>query len=775
MSQKGNWIISEGSFQIDQNKHFEGVFATGNGYLSVRGALEEGVLEENQALEYMRLPMNVTLEKSHTMKSKWGTFVPGIVGNHPLLKEVLVNLPNMLGWNVWFNEEPLSMEQGAIHSYKRYLNMENSTLNRSFIWQTISGSEIQVEFERFISMECDHLSVQRIRMKVLKGSGTLRIKSGINGNVRTNGYNHFSSCQTFVDKDFIGVEVVTDKGCQVVQGTLIESNQPFEWSIKEEGDHIFYETEGGMEENLSYEFIKLSAVATNRDLHNQNSFETVKATLLEKAPLGYEKLLKDSESVWQQLWDRSDIKITGNDDLQKAIRFSLYHMLRSNVRKDPRVAIDAKGHAGEAYFGRYFWDTEIYLLPFFLYTNPDAARNLILYRYNTLEGAKQNARNYGYKGARFAWESGLTGEEQCPNWQYADHEIHITADVVYGLWHYFRATNDIKFLLEYGFEMLIETARYWISRVYEKEDGHYDLSGVMGPDEYSPLSKNNAFTNYLAKFNLEKSLEAAKLLKEFSSEQYTLLKNKLLLSQNELEHFERVGSGLSIPKDEARDLILQSEDFESYENIDFEEVWLDRSRPFGHFVSQEKMYRSKCLKQADVLTLMMLFPNHFTAQEMESAYNYYEPITTHDSSLSPSTHSIIASWLGMRKEAEEFFLKTVGIDLNVQKLGAADGIHIANAGGVWQSIIHGFAGVKNAIQSNILELNPILPSFAKELSFPFLWKGSRLNIQFDNEKLVVENTAECKVEIKIGNQKYTLDPMSKLETLMLTGHQVSSN
>ncbi|MEO2074894.1 MAG: glycosyl hydrolase family 65 protein [Bacillus sp. (in: firmicutes)] len=775
MSQKENWIISEGPFQIERLKHYEGAFTTGNGYLSIRGALEEGILEEKQSLEYMRLPMNVTLEKSHHMKSKWGTFVPGIVGNHPLLKEVMVNLPNMIGWSVWFNEEPLRMEQGTIHAYKRNLNMKNGTLNRSFVWQTISGAEIQVEFERFISMECDHLSVQRIRIRVLKGNGVLKINTGINGNVRTNGYNHFSSFQSFVEKDFIGVEVVTDKGSQVVQGACINSNIPFECVVKEEEHHIYYEAERDVEENLSYEFTKLSAVATNRDLHGQNPFETVKDTLSEKSLAGYEKLLKGTESVWNQLWNQCDIKLVGNDELQKSIRFSLYHLIRSNARKDPRVAIDAKGHAGEAYFGRYFWDTEIYLLPFFLYTNSDAARNLILYRYNTLEGAKKNAIQYGYRGARFAWESGLTGEEQCPNWQYADHEIHITADVVYGLWHYFKATNDINFLLKYGFEILIETSRYWISRVYEREDGHYDLSGVMGPDEYSPLSKNNAFTNFLAKFNLDKTLEAVKLLKEYSYEQYSTIWNKLLLSKNELEQFERVGNGLSIPKDEEQGLILQSDDFESYENIDFDEVWPDRSRPFGHFVSQEKMYRSKCLKQADVLTLMMLFPNQFTVKEMASAYCYYEPITTHDSSLSPSTHSIIASWLGLREEAETFFLKTVGIDLDQKTLGASEGVHIANAGGVWQCMIHGFAGVRNAIQSDLLELNPVLPSFAEELSFPFLWKGSRLNIQFSKEKIVVENFSVNIVELKIGKLKYSLEPKCKLETPLVTGQQVSSN
>jgi len=763
LKENNKWIIQEEEFQVHQNKHFEGVFTTGNGYLSIRGSLEERLKDENQAEEYMRMPMNVTLEKSNHMISKWGTYVPGVVGEHPLLKEVMVNLPWMLEWRMWFNDEPFNMDSCIIREYNRHLNMQEGTLKRSFIWQSEQGDELELMYERFVSMDCDHLSVQQIQVKLRKGNGILKIAAGINANVRTNGFNHYKSIKTSINDGYIQTEIMTDKGHHVVQGSIVSSDRPDDWIVKEESSHIYYETEINLKENEKLEFTKLSAIATNRDLHGQNPFHTVKDTLMQHGRMNYDELKKKNADAWAKLWQSCDIRIRGNDQLQKSIRFSLYHLLRSNVRKDSRVAIDAKGHAGEAYFGRYFWDTEIYLLPFFIYSNPEAAKNLVLYRYNTLKGARQNAANYGYKGARYAWESGLTGVEQCPNWQYADHEVHITADVAYGLWHYYKATNDIRFLIDYGFEVLIETARYWVSRVYKNASGDFDLSGVMGPDEYSPFSKNNAFTNYAVKFNLEKVLEAARFIYQAEPDNYTLLVNKVNLTKEELYQFERIMDGLPIPMDEKRNLILQSEDFDSFENIDFQEVWKDRTKPFGHFVSQEKMYRSKCLKQADVLTLMMVFPDRFTAAQMKAAYEYYEPITTHDSSLSPCTHSIIASWIRNREDAERFFLKAVEIDLELKKLGSAEGIHIANSGGVWQAIVHGFAGIRNTVQSEKLTLNPLMPRFAEEISFPFNWKGSSMIIVLKQDGIKVKNKGNQSVEIVMGEKDFSIPPAGILD------------
>jgi kojibiose phosphorylase len=381
----------------------------------------------------------------------------------------------------------------------------------------------------------------------------------------------------------------------------------------------------------------------------------------------------------------------------------------------------------------------------------EAAKNLILFRYNTLSGAKENAKSYGYHGARYAWESSIDGKEESAGWQYADHEIHITADVIYALWHYYCQSGDWEFMKQYGIEMLVETARYWTERVdLNPVDQSFNLLGVMGPDEYLPLTRNNAYTNWMVKFSLAKTLQ---MLEHFESTNPLEFRQKLAslnLSPSEIAKFRQVMEGLTIPIDYNRNLVLQSEDFESYADIDFNQIWKDRSRPFGHFISQEKNYRSKALKQADALMLMYLLPTDFTREQMKTAYEYYEPITTHDSSLSSIIYAIVATWLGKMTEVESYFQKSVKIDFDLDKKGCEEGIHIANAGGLWQAVIHGFAGIPNAVQSDILTINPHLPEKWRNVWFHLNWRGNLVKIGIDKAQIVITNLSQepVKVEVK---------------------------
>jgi kojibiose phosphorylase len=420
-------------------------------------------------------------------------------------------------------------------------------------------------------------------------------------------------------------------------------------------------------------------------------------------------------SVWKRKWLLSDIMVEGDEELQRTLRFSIYHLIRSNAEDDPRVAICAKGYAGEAYFGRYFWDTEIYMLPFFIYTNPKAAKNLLMFRFNSLKGAKENARKYGYKGARFAWESSVGGEENCCLWQYSDNEIHITADIIYALCNYYEVTGDYKFMLDYGIDIMIETSRYWAQRVDKNLKGGYDLINVMGPDEYKAFSRNNAFTNKMVSYSLEKTVE---FLCTIKSHEYESIVKRVGISIQEMELFKTVAEKLVIPWDREKNLILQSEDFYGYADIDKNTLWNDRRKAFGHYISQERLYRSKALKQADALALIHLFPNYFTKEQMKIAYEYYEPITTHDSSLSAVVHALIAVWLRKEDEVRKFLKKALEIDTNpYEKGGAEEGIHIANCGGIWQLMVFGFGGLQIAGGQEEIRLQPFLLENWKKLEF----------------------------------------------------------
>jgi trehalose/maltose hydrolase-like predicted phosphorylase len=447
--------------------------------------------------------------------------------------------------------------------------------------------------------------------------------------------------------------------------------------------------------------------------------------------------------VWQERWQSCDVVVEGDERAQRALRVSLYHLLRAHVPNDDRVAIDGKGYAGEAYWGRYFWDTEMFLLPFYLYTAPECARTLVDYRVNTLAGARKNAHRYGYAGARYAWESDADGNECCPNWQYADHEVHVTADVVYGLAHYARAVDD-DYLRGRAAEVVVATARYWMQRLdWRVGEDHPSLLGVMGPDEYTPISNNNAYTNRLVKYALQLAAEVG---------------DAGGASVEECQAFARAAEGLPIPRHDDGVLVWQCEGFDTLAEPRFDELWRDRSRTFAEQVSQEWLYRSKCLKQADVLMLMMLFPDEFSDAELRRAWDYYEPLTTHDSSLSACVHAIVACRLGLTNEAWRFWNSAASIDLEVEHGGAAEGVHISNAAGLWQIAVFGFAGMRTALQTDVLTFEPRLPAQWSRLAFPVVWKGARVLVDITRDRLSVVNRGEVAVPVRVRDETRTLEP-----------------
>jgi kojibiose phosphorylase len=755
-----SWCFTENGFEISRNKYYEGAFTLGSGYLSVRGSLEEGLSDDPQDEEYLRVPANVTLEKIRPGKSKWGTFIPGIVGRHLLLNDEIINLPWFLEFQIDCDGERLDLEKSRITSYHRYLNMKDATLTRSLVWHTHSGNDVAVEFFRYIHLKIPALSVQRIRVYSISGSVDLKIVSGIHTSVRTNGYNHFTAVETGVtDEGYIFSDVATDKDNRIFEISRLSGSPAIPLkTVKVEG-HIYYEGHSWLEANRTIEFTKYTGVATDRDLANGSYRERALKILKQGIDTDFHQLYQEHARIWSQKWENSDVVIEGDAQAQLALRFSIFHLIRSNAEQDPRVAICAKGHAGEAYFGRYFWDNDIFVLPFFLYTNLEAAKNLILFRYNTLSGAKENAKSYGYHGARYAWESSIDGKEECAGWQYADHEIHITADVIYALWHYYCQSGDWEFMKQYGIEMLVETARYWVERVdLNPVDQSFNLLGVMGPDEYLPLTRNNAYTNWMVKFSLAKTLQMLEHFESTNPLEFSQKIASLNLSLSEIEQFRRVMEGLTIPIDYNRNLVLQSEDFESYADVNFNQIWKDRSRPFGHFISQEKNYRSKALKQADVLMLMYLLPGDFMLEQIQRAYEYYEPLTTHDSSLSSTIYAIVAMWLEKMTEAESYFQKSVKVDLDLDKKGCEEGIHIANAGGLWQAIIHGFAGIPNVVQSDILTLNPRLPKNWQKVRLHLNWKGQRVKIEIVKEHIVITNLSQEPLKVKVMDLLSLISP-----------------
>lgn len=697
-----NYLLREETLDPLRTKHYEGAFAQGSGYLHIRGSFEEGLQAAPQGETYMRLPANVTLEKPRHPRSKCGVYVPGITGAHPLLKMELVNLPNPLRFDVEAEGARLDMDDCDIAEYRRALDMRSGELSREFIWRVDQTAALACEYVRFVSMARKDLIVQRMRYRAIGRALTIAWRSETDADVRTNGYDHFASVRKWDAGDCAHTEVVTDTGDRVLMTSRLICPQLV--FVPQEG---FWAARGTLAPGEDIIIKKYTVVETSRD---QDA-----ATDILALP-GFDALRAESRACWEALWRQAEIHIEGDDAAQRAVNFSMYHLMRAASQTDDRIAVCAKGYAGEAYFGHFFWDTEMYLLPFFLYNFPRTAECLAGFRIRTLDGAMENAKAYGYPGARYPWESSVSGLEQCPNWQYGDHEVHVTADVVFGLWHTYRATGDEAFLRR-AVPVFVETARYWLERAYREADGSYSIRGVMGPDEYICLCDNNAYTNYLVRYALDRTLEAVELVRATGGA-LPDVDDGFLTAATAL----RDGLRFSIGGD---GVVPQCDGFADLEEPDFEHRWPDRSRPYGTFVSQERNYRTKALKQADALMLPYLFPDAFTPEQVDANLAYYLPYTTHDSSLSAIIHAILFARRGKKAEAYDFFRRALNIDLDG---GAAEGIHIANCGGIWQGIVMGFAGMLPAYASDTPEFTPHLPAHWRSLSFRVAYRGARYQV-----------------------------------------------
>lgn len=713
------YLIERGPFEIARAKGYEGLFTQGSGYLHIRGSFEEGVLSAPQNVTYLRRPANVSAEAFPTMQAKWGTFVPGVYGMHPLLGKELANLPWFLDLVPTVDGERLDIEQCRVEDYQRTLNFHTAALTRTFRWYTRSEAMVAVRFERFVSAARPHLCIQRLTLTSDRDVH-LDLRAGIDSDVRTSGYDHFATVAFRQEAaNALHCDVTLDSGDWASERCRVHLSGA-DWSYTAGERRAALATSRRLSANLPLTLEKRTAVITSFDeqLHDL-------ARLL--APeAGYETLFDEHSAVWRDRWDGSGVTIEGDAAAQNALRASTYHLLRAHPN-DSRLAVDPKAYAGDAYRGLFFWDTEMYLLPFFLYTDPARGKMLTDFRIRTLAGARRNAAEYGYSGARYPWEGDAQGLDQCPNWQYRDHEVHVTADVVYGLAHTARATNDPAYLTDDAREVLRETARYWLDRVdWRPGEGYPSLLGVMGPDEYTPISSNNTYTNRLVSLALTLAAEV---------ETDELLRGR----------FAQIARSLPILR-RADGLVLQCEEFERLAGMDFETLWRDRNQPLAAQVSQERLYRSKVLKQADVLLLMALFPHEFSDDDVRRAWNYYLPFTTHDSSLSPGVHALIAIRLGLMDQAVRFFEQSCATDLDD---GAEEGIHIAAAGINWQIAVLGFGGLHTAMTADVLTLTPRLPPGWRRLAFPVHWKGQSVWVDMDPAQVRITNRGHTPLKVSL--------------------------
>lgn len=757
-----NWCFIEPGFDIAKNLHYESIFALGTGYMTTRASIDEGFEDDDQAIEYDRIPGNVSLEEIPTSKSKWGTYMPVVQGKHPFWRTGIVNLPYYLGLIIIADGERLDLEKSKISDYCRWLDLKTATLYRALVWEILPGKKIELLFKRYMNPDEKFVCVQECDVKMNSGSADIEIVSYVDNNIRTNGYEKFT--RHTVESHKSGViysDITTNLNERIVTASLLncgQTNQDVVLHDRRVESRVSFH----LAENEVTTVRKISAVVAEPYFEPTQLVDEAVRLLIKNMDTEPEALHQAHIKYWENLWEISDVQIKAEDrdgyNSQLAIRMAIYHLLRVKARDEDRGMVCPKGTTSEVYMGAVFWDMEIFIEPFFLYTAPEVARTIHSFRYNNLPAARELTKKAGYPGVRFPWMSSARGEEVCPMWEYADQQVHITSDVIIGLWHYYQISNDLDFLFDYGAEMIIETARYWAARA-EKIPGRegYHIYGVMGPDEYKPLSNNNAYTNHSVKLNLRLANKVVSLMKDKAPGKYNILKDKLSLKDEDLNSFREVEQGLSIPIDKTRNIVWQCDHFETaYAEPDIESIWKDRNELFGMYYSQEKRYRSKTLKQADVVALLTVFSEDFTQAEKMASFDYYWPFTIHDSSNSMCHHQIVLANIGRPDQAYDAWLKSIDIDFG-HSPGSANGVHCANVGGMWQEIVFGFCGMVSALNTGALTFNPCLPEEFQEIRFTIFWKQQRIQVVVTQTELIVKNLSSKKLSFIIKNNEHVAE------------------
>ena len=715
------WFIREIEFNPERLHPQETVFTIGNGYLGTRGAFEEGYPGARPA-----------------------TLIHGVFDDAPMVYTELANAPDWLPFVLVVSGECFGMHRGEVLDYQRTLDMRRGLLTRRVRWRSPAGHTVDLHIERFASLADPHVLAIRYRVTPLDFDGLLEFRAGLNGYVDNDGYVHWDWVDQGNEDGLVWLHSRTRRsGIELGQAAALAISGGDEVTERvmdcQNCPSMVAVCQARRGQTITAD--KLVTIYTSRDLEQRGVVEAAREKLeaLLQQGLSYEDLRTAHEAAWAEVWSASDVIIEGDDVAQRAVRYNLFQLLIAAPRHDDRVSIPGKTLSGFGYRGHVFWDTEIFMLPFFTFTQPRLARNLLMYRYHTLPGARRKARANGYEGAQYAWESALTGDETTPKWVpgpdgelvriwTGDIQLHITADVAYAIWQYWQATGDDEFMRDYGAEIVLDTAVFWGSRVeYNAECDRYEINDVIGPDENHEHVNNNVFTNRMVQWHLETALETLAWLRREHPDKAAELEERLDLNPQRLAHWADILGCLRILHDPETGLMEQFEGFFELEDIDWQALE-PRSQSIQALLGIERTNQVQALKQPDVLMLLYLLRDRYDLETKRVNWDYYEPRTdhTHGSSLGPAIHAVLACELGMPKVAYEYFMQAALADLEDLRGNTADGIHGGSAGGVWQAVVFGFAGLQLTDDGHTL--NPRLPPHWRRLAFNFWHRGKKVRV-----------------------------------------------
>ena len=756
------WRLVERSYSSADLGVTETLFSLGNGYLGMRANPEEG-------------------REAHSH----GTYLNGFHETWPILHaeeafgfaktgQTIVNVPDAKLLKLYVDDEPLLLSAADLDSYERAVDFRNGVLTREMIWRTPAGKRVRVSSQRMVSFAHRHLAVMTFEITLLDAAAPVVVSSQLlnrqdgedeyhvksaalgegmdprrsrkfgrrvleprlqreDGNEIVLGYRCANSKMTLAcgTRHLIDtscqVEVETDVGADLAKTVFTVSATP--------GDPI--------------KITKLVSYHSSIGVPTEELADRCSRTLQRAEADGIEHIVVEQRGWLDEFWANSDVELRGDDRAQQALRWNLFQLAQASARTQEQ-GVAAKGVTGGGYDGHYFWDTEVYVVPFLAYTMPEAARKIVRFRWQMLDAARQRAREMSQVGALFPWRT-INGEEASAYYAAGTAQYHINAAVVLALRRYLEASGDIDFLSHEGSEILVETARLWVDLGFFGQNGGrtFHIHGVTGPDEYTTVVNDNFYTNVMARFNLRYAARTVRFLAEWNPDAFDALCRVTDLELHELDDWDAAADAMFVPFDEELGINPQDSEFLELEPWDWESTPPDK---FPLLLNYHPLviYRHQVLKQADVVLAMFLRSERFPVEQKRRNFDFYDPITTGDSSLSSCVQAVIAAEVGYDELALEYFTRALYLDLCDSHGNTADGVHVANAGGVWAGIVHGFAGMVE--QGNHLEFTPRLPAGWEGLNFQLQRHGTTVRVDLDPDGLTLTVRAGSGVPVRNGDE-----------------------
>ncbi|WP_456867835.1 glycoside hydrolase family 65 protein [Galbibacter sp. BG1] len=747
------WSLIEEGFQPAKVKSSESLFSIGNGAMGQRATFEEhysGATFQGSYIAGVYYPD----------KTRVGWWKNG----YPEYFAKVLNAPNWIGINVLVNGEMLDLNTcKSVEDFRRELNMKEGWHQRSFKATLPNNVQIKVTATRFLSLEIDEVGAIKYEVTPLNTSAEITFLPYVDGGITNEDTNwddaFWDVYKTEAQNDFGYVVSKTNKTeyhvCTGMISTLFLNNEKLTIAPQENIEALkaafSYTIEAKKGETAAIE--KMGGYVTSLNYKAENLVEASLKVLSNASKIGFDALLEKQKEAWASIWEMADVTIDGDVKAQQGIRFNIFHLNQTYSGKDARLNIGPKGFTGEKYGGSTYWDTEAYCIPFYMATKDDkVARNLLKYRYNHLSKAIENAEKLGFKnGAALYPMVTMNGEESHNEWEITFEEIHRNGSMVYAIYNYVRYSGDYSYIPEMGLEVMIAIARFWHQRAnFSTAKNKYVILGVTGPNEYENNVNNNWFTNYIAKWCIEYATENIEKVKLEYASDYERVISKAKLSSEEIKQWLEVAQNMYFPYSEEHQVFLQQDGFLDKELITVANLSKDE-RPINQKWSWDRILRSPYIKQADTLQGFYFFEAHFSKEELARHFDFYEPFTVHESSLSPCVHSIQAAVLNKMEQAYNFYLRTSRLDLDDYNKEVHEGLHITSMAGTWMSIVEGFGGMR--IKDGNLTFETRIPKQWKAFSFKVNFRGSIVKVDVSHQETTFTVVGEEDLKIELNGKE----------------------